>query len=111
MLDAAHGVVLAAFGAPARDRYEVVHEHSTTRVRMEDTGLGLVRSERRVFLQVTSRPRTQAQRQLFYQLLAQRLDEHCGIAPADLVINTVENSDADWSFGGGEAQFLTGELA
>lgn len=30
--------------------------------------------------------------------------------PADLIVSLVENSDADWSFGAGRAQFLTKEL-
>jgi hypothetical protein len=28
----------------------------------------------------------------------------------DIVVSIVTNSDADWSFGNGRAQFLTGEL-
>lgn len=110
MLDTAHTVTLDAFGAPERDRYQVVQQHAPTHVRMEDTGLGFTRSDRCVFLQVTSRPRTRAQKVRFFQLMAERLTERCGIPPEDLVINIVENSDADWSFGNGEAQFLTGKL-
>jgi hypothetical protein len=34
----------------------------------------------------------------------------CGIEQNDIVVSLVANSDADWSFGNGQAQFLTGEL-
>jgi hypothetical protein len=34
----------------------------------------------------------------------------CGIEQNDIVVSIVTNSDADWSFGNGRAQFLTGEL-
>jgi Tautomerase enzyme len=34
----------------------------------------------------------------------------CGIGQNDIVVSLVANSDADWSFGNGLAQFLTGEL-
>ena len=34
----------------------------------------------------------------------------CGIEPNDIVVSVVTNADADWSFGHGRAQFLTGEL-
>jgi malonate semialdehyde decarboxylase len=34
----------------------------------------------------------------------------CGIEQNDIVVSLVANSDADWSFGNGRAQFLTGEL-
>jgi len=43
-------------------------------------------------------------------LLAQNLESECGISPQDLMISITENGDADWSFGLGEAQFITGKL-
>jgi len=45
-----------------------------------------------------------------YSILAKRLESECGIASTDLIVSIVENNDADWSFGLGEAQFLTGKL-
>jgi hypothetical protein len=43
-------------------------------------------------------------------LLAEKLEKDCGISPDDLMVSIVTNRDADWSFGKGEAQFLTGKL-
>ena len=110
LLDAAHRAMLAAFQVPEGDRYQIVHEHGPSRMIVEDTGLGIQRSKSVVFLQVTSRPRGAEKKQLFYRLLAEELERSCGISPSDLVISFVENSDEDWSFGHGRAQFLTGEL-
>ncbi|MCW8306150.1 tautomerase family protein [Acidiphilium sp. PA] len=110
LLDAAHGAMLAAFGVPARDRYQIVHEHKPSRLIVQDTGLGIARSDRVVVFQVTSRPRTRAEKQAFYTGLCAALQERCGIAPSDVVIAITENADEDWSFGNGEAQFLTGAL-
>lgn len=111
LLDAAHRAMLAAFRVPPRDRYQIVHEHKPSRVRIEDTGLGFARSDKVVLLQVTSRPRSVEEKTTFYRLLCKELEEHCGIAPADVMVSFVHNTDADWSFGAGEAQFLTGTLA
>lgn len=55
-------------------------------------------------------PTTQAQKEKFYKLLAERLHDRCGVSRDDLIVSIVENSDADWSFGHGQAQFLTKEL-
>ena len=110
LLDAAHRAMLAAFGVPERDRYQIVHEHSPTRMIVEDTGLGIPRTDKVVFLQVTSRPRKREQKEAFYRLLCEELERSCGIAPSDVVVSIVENSDEDWSFGLGRGQFLTGEL-
>ena len=41
---------------------------------------------------------------------AEELERSCGIAPSDLVVSIIENTDEDWSFGLGRAQFLTGDL-
>jgi phenylpyruvate tautomerase PptA (4-oxalocrotonate tautomerase family) len=110
LLDATHRVVLQCFGVPARDRYHVVHEHKASRFIAQDTGLDIERTEKFVLLQITTRPRTTAEKQDFYKALCQELETHCGIAGSDVMVCCVENADEDWSFGHGRAQFLTGEL-
>ncbi|WP_072393870.1 tautomerase family protein [Hyphomicrobium sp. CS1GBMeth3] len=110
LLDAAHRAMLAAFKVPERDRYQIVHEHKPSRFIVEDTGLDIPRTEKVVVVQVTTRPRGRAAKELFYRLLVEELERSCGIAPSDVMVSMVENSDEDWSFGLGRAQFLTGEL-
>jgi phenylpyruvate tautomerase PptA (4-oxalocrotonate tautomerase family) len=110
LLDATHRVVLRTLHMPERDRYQVVHEHKPSRVRIEDTGLGIPRSEKIVLLHVTSRPHMTDEKTAFYRELCGELERACGIHPTDVMVNFVENTDEDWSFGHGRAQFLTGEL-
>jgi Tautomerase enzyme len=110
ILDVTHEVLLETLKVPKNDRYQVVHEHKRSRMIIEDTGLGFVRSDQVVLLQVTSRPRNREMKQAFYRLLVERLSSSCGISPHDVVVNFVTNADEDWSFGAGRAQFLTGEL-
>lgn len=110
LLDAAHRAMLAAFKVPTRDRYQIVHEHKPSRLIVEDTGLDIPRTEKMIFLQVTSRPRGREAKENFYRLLVDELEKSCGIAPSDVVVSFIENTDEDWSFGYGRAQFLTGEL-
>lgn len=110
LLDAAHDAMLEAFKVPVRDRYQIVHEHEPSRVRIEDTGLDIPRTDKVVLVQVTTRPRTTEEKTTFYRLLTEALSTRCGIAPSDVMVNFVTNTDADWSFGNGEAQFLTGKL-
>ena len=49
-------------------------------------------------------------KQKFYRLLVEELEKSCGIAPSDVMVSIIENSDEDWSFGLGRAQFLEGDL-
>ena len=110
MLNAAHRAMLAAFKVPERDRYQIVNEHKPSRMIVEDTGLGIPRSDKVVVVQVVSRPRGKKAKQKFYKLLVEELQKSCGIAPTDVMVSIVENSDEDWSFGLGRAQFLEGDL-
>jgi Tautomerase enzyme len=111
ILDVTHEVLLETLRVPQRDRYQVVHEHKRSRMIVEDTSLGFVRSDRLLLLQVTSRPRSREMKEDFYRLLVERLATRCGISSDDVVVNFVTNADEDWSFGAGRAQFLTGELS
>ena len=110
LLDAAHEAMLEAFKVPPRDRYQIVHEHPATHMIVEDTGLGIPRTRAQVVIQVTTRPRKREEKERFYRLLCEALQKQCGIAPSDVMVSMVTNSDEDWSFGNGRAQFLTGEL-
>ena len=110
LLDAAHRAMLAAFKVPERDRYQIVHEHKRSHMIVEDTGLGIERSDKIVVVQVVSRARNKQEKVAFYENLCEELERACGIAPSDLMVSIVDNSDEDWSFGFGRAQFLEGDL-
>ncbi len=110
LLDAAHRAVLTAFKVPPRDRYQIVHEHAPSHFIVQDTGLDIPRTADVVVVSVTSRPRSREEKQTFYAELCRELGASCGIAPSDVMVSIVSNSDEDWSFGQGRAQFLTGEL-
>ena len=110
LLNATHSALVAAFKIPERDRYQIVNEHPASYFVMEDTGLGIVRTQNRIVLHITTRPRERRAKEAFYHLLAVSLKKECGIEPSDVMVTFVTNSDEDWSFGNGRAQFLTGEL-
>ena len=110
LLDAAHEAMLETLKVPGRDRYQIVHEHKASHMIIQDTGLDIPRTNAIVMLQVTSRPRSEEMKTAFYHLLCEKLEARCGIKSTDVMINFVINSDADWSFGLGRAQCLTGDL-
>ncbi|MCR4366956.1 tautomerase family protein, partial [Bacillus amyloliquefaciens] len=68
------------------------------------------RSKDLVIISIVSKARTEHQKETLYQLMADQLKTECGISPEDVMISITENGDADWSFGLGEAQFLTRKL-
>jgi phenylpyruvate tautomerase PptA (4-oxalocrotonate tautomerase family) len=110
LLDAVHRAMLSAFHVPVRDRYQIYQEHPASHVVAQDTGLGIVRTKNLVIVSVVSRERTQEMKEKFYKDLCRELKENCAIDSSDVVVSIVTNASADWSFGKGTAQFLTGEL-
>jgi hypothetical protein len=110
MLDAAHRAIVDSFDVPQRDRFQIVSEHEAKNIRVQDAGLGIERTDDVVIVSVTSRPRSEEAKVRFYKALCDELKSACGIAASDVVVSFTINSDADWSFGHGRAQFLTGEL-
>ena len=110
LLDAAHRAMLAAFKVPERDRYQIYEEHAPNHFIVQDTGLGIQRTDNVIVVTVMSRPRTEEMKKAFYAELCRELKASCGIDASDVMVSIVTNTDADWSFGNGRAQFLTGEL-
>ncbi|MEV7758243.1 tautomerase family protein [Microbacterium sp. NPDC089180] len=108
MMDAVQEAVVEAFGVP--DRYQILTQHEPFELVALDTGLGIERSERLVIVRLASKQRTEGAKVELYRLLAQYLGERVGVQGNDLVVSITENGDADWSFGRGVAQFVTGEL-
>jgi phenylpyruvate tautomerase PptA (4-oxalocrotonate tautomerase family) len=110
LADVIQEVMEDVFAAPHGDRYQVLTEHPVGHVIAEDSGLGFPRTDKIVVLQIFHQGRSVTQKVAAYEQLALRLEKECGLSPSDLIVSMVENDRADWSFGEGRAQFLTGEL-
>jgi hypothetical protein len=110
LLDAAHRAMLTAFRVPERDRYQIYQEHAAEHFVVQDTGLGIARTEQVVVVTMVSRPRDREAKQKFYTEMCRELKDACGMEASDVMVTIVTNTDEDWSFGNGRAQFLTGEL-
>jgi phenylpyruvate tautomerase PptA (4-oxalocrotonate tautomerase family) len=111
LLDAVHRAVVKAFQVPVRDRYQVYRAHPKGFMVIQDTGLNISRTDKALIITVISKKRDEILKRRFYKELTEELAGSASIAPSDVMVAIVENSAADWSFGYGEAQFLTGELA
>jgi hypothetical protein len=109
-LDVIHRVVVSTFHVPLRDRYQIVHERDPSHFIVEDTGLGISRSDKVLVIHVISRARPQAAKVEFYRAVCEALQDSCGVSSDDVVVTFTTNNDEDWSFGRGRAQFLTADL-
>lgn len=105
-----HRAMVSTFEVPERDRYQILTQHKSGFLIAEDTGLNIPRTDKFVLIQMVSRPRTAEQKKKFYHVVCQLLKENCGIESSDVMVSITVNSDEDWSFGLGRAQFLEGDL-
>ncbi|MEY8600789.1 tautomerase family protein [Staphylococcus shinii] len=110
ILDISYEVMLDSFQAPVGDKYQIVTQHENFEMEILDTGLGISRTKNIIVFTLITRPRTKSQKVNFYRNLANSLNTILGVRKEDIMINLVENTDEDWSFFGGEAQFLNGSL-
>jgi len=106
---AIHDAIVAVYGIPERDRFQVVTSRPGASIVAEDAGLGFDRTDPVIIQIFTQRGRTDETKQALYAEIATRL-AGVGVAGEDVFIGYVENGPQDWSFGFGRAQYLTGEL-
>ena len=110
IMDTVQDCSVEAFNVPVKDRYQIVTEHKPGRMILLDTGLGFERSDKAIVIQVFTSPRATINKTKFYELLSTKLEANCDLAPKDLLVSVMTNTDVDWSFGFGETQYLSGKL-
>jgi len=101
--------MLQTLKVPANDRFQVINEHPAENFIFDPRYLGVERSEGCIFIQVTlNEGRTMEVKRSFYKAVADELHERLGVRREDVLINLVEVSKGDWSFGNGIAQYDPG---
>ncbi len=107
LTDGIHRAMVEAIAIPPDDRFQVITEHPPEALIYDSQYLGVHRSERIVLVQITlSSGRKPQQKRKLYKRMAEILAEAPGLRPQDLLINLVETSWENWSFGNGEAQYM-----
>jgi phenylpyruvate tautomerase PptA (4-oxalocrotonate tautomerase family) len=104
--DGVHRALVEAIGIPALDRFQVIAGHAAGALVYDPEYLGIHRTARVVFVQVTlSTGRTLEQKRALYGAIVRNLTERPGVRPEDVFVNLVEVAKENWSFGNGVAQY------
>jgi len=105
--DGVHQAMIDSIAIPPDDRFQVIEEYSAGNLFYDPKYLGVERSNRVVFVQITmSFGRKPQQKRALYKRMAELLAKTPGLRPQDLVINLVETSWENWSFGNGAAHYM-----
>jgi phenylpyruvate tautomerase PptA (4-oxalocrotonate tautomerase family) len=110
LLDAAHRAIVKAFHLNDRDRYQIYNARPRGHFIIQDTGLDIRRTDKSLIITVVSKGRPEILKRRLYQEVTEELARSAGVAASDVMICIIENTGADWTFGNGDPQFLTGEL-
>jgi 4-oxalocrotonate tautomerase len=105
--DGVHRAMIEAIAIPPDDRFQVITEYLSEALTYDPQYLGVRRSDRVVFVQVTmSFGRKPQQKRKLFKRMAEILAQAPGLPPQDVFINLVETSWENWSFGNGQAQYM-----
>jgi 4-oxalocrotonate tautomerase len=103
-----HQAMVSDLGVPGRDHFQIVTEHDRDRLLFDRSYLDIDRSDNWVLVHVTlAAGRSTEAKRAFYSGLCGRLADAVGLRGEDLAVVLVENGREDWSFGHGEANYLT----
>ena len=93
---------------PEHDHFHVITEHPKDGLPFDRNYLGIHRSDACIFFQITLLSgRSVELKQSFYKTLVDRLHEEVRLRKQDAFINLVEVPKENWSFGNGEARYVT----
>lgn len=105
--DCVHRALVDTFAVPAEDHFQVLSSHTPgSQLRISPDFLGIRHSADAAFVQITCAPgRTLAQKKALYAAIASYAHAATGMDPQDVLVNLVETSRENWSFGNGNVQF------
>jgi 4-oxalocrotonate tautomerase len=103
-----YDAMIKIFNVPKNDRFQLITEHPAEGFIFDPSYLGIERSKDCIFIQLTlNQGRTVEQKQRFYEAVADGLHQRLGLRREDVFINLLEIIKENWSFGNGEAQYVT----
>ena len=100
--------LLETMNVPKNDHFQIFTEYSEANLIFDRDYLGVHRSDHCIFLQITlNTGRTVEMKERFYKAVADGLHKTLKLRREDVFISLVEVPKENWSFGNGEAQYVT----
>ena len=100
--------MVAHTGVPKNDHFQIIAEHAAENFVFDPDYLGIHRSSDLIMVQIFfNEGRSVAQKQALYKAIAEGLSAELQVRQEDVFITLVEVKKENWSFGNGEAQYVT----
>ena len=106
MGDAVHQALVATANVPEKDRFQILQALDAELIVADRTYADCDRSDDQVIIEITlNAGRTLEIKKALYAAIASRLAKELDIRPDDVLINLVEVTKENWSFGKGIATY------
>ncbi len=103
---AVHDSMVVTINVPAADRFQIITRHGPGDLVMDPAFLDIERGKDAVIVHITLRAgRTNDQKRALYAQITEIASRTAGMRPQDIMIGLSENTQPDWSFGNGIAQY------
>lgn len=98
--------MMETLNVPAKDNFQIISEHTADSLVYDPEYLDIARSDGVIFIQVTlNAGRSVAMKKAFYRAVAEQLHQQLQVRVEDVLINLIEVTKENWSFGNGVAQY------
>ena len=105
--DGVHQGLIDAYGAPADDRFQLIHQHERDELIYDPDYLGIHRSDDVVFINIIAGNwRDTAKKKALYRAITDNLVRSPGLRAEDVLIVLSPNARDEWSFGNGLASYV-----
>jgi 4-oxalocrotonate tautomerase len=106
--DIVHRAMVETINVPPLDRFQIITEHAKTDFIYDPQYLNVARTDGLIIIQITlNTGRTVEMKKAFYHRVAELLHQELQVRKEDVMISLVEVAKENWSFGNGEAQYVT----
>jgi 4-oxalocrotonate tautomerase len=104
--DIVHKAMTETINVPPDDKFQIITEHAPDGYNMTRNYLGIDYSADIIVIQITlNAGRTVEMKKALFKNLVDSLHADLGVRLQDVVINLVEVTKENWSFGNGEMQY------
>jgi phenylpyruvate tautomerase PptA (4-oxalocrotonate tautomerase family) len=110
--DGVHRGLMDAYGVPADDRFQLIHQHARDELVYDADYLGIHRTEDLVIITIIAGNwRDTTQKKALYRTITDNLVANPGLRPEDVLIVLSPNARDEWSFGNGLASYVKDDAA
>jgi 4-oxalocrotonate tautomerase len=104
--DSIHEALVAQANVPADDRFQLIHEYDSDAIIAHPSYAGSNRSNDLIIIEITlNAGRTLEIKKALYADIAERLGKSADVRSDDVLVNLVEVTKENWSFGKGLATY------